>query len=71
MSLCLGIYSRIPPPPRGTPKPLLATAMRGILPESVRTRPKSGFFNETVYRGLSSHRDALRRLVADSGQNES
>jgi asparagine synthase (glutamine-hydrolysing) len=38
----LSVHSRNDPPPRGTPKPLLGEAMRGVLPEEIRTRPKSG-----------------------------
>lgn len=64
--LTLGVYSRVPPLPRGLPKPLLGAAMQGVLPDFIRTRPKSGFFNEPVYRGFSRHLGELRQLVCES-----
>jgi asparagine synthase (glutamine-hydrolysing) len=60
---CLGIHSRIPPPPRGQPKPLLAKAMQRVLPEKFRTRPKAGFFNEPYFRGMARHLGELEALV--------
>jgi hypothetical protein len=44
--------------------------MQGILPEAVRTRPKAGFFNEPVYRGLSSHLNELKQLVRETSCDE-
>jgi asparagine synthase (glutamine-hydrolysing) len=60
---CLGIHARIPPLPRGRPKPILARAMRGVLPEAIRTRPKAGFFNEPYFRGLARHLGELEELA--------
>lgn len=63
LRFCLGIHARLPPPPRTTPKPILAQAMRGILPEGIRTCPKAGYFNEPYFRGLSRHLPALETLI--------
>lgn len=60
---CLGMHARIRPWPRETPKPILAEAMRGVLPEFVRTRPKAGFFNEPYFRGIAQHLPVLEGLV--------
>ena len=60
---CLGMHARMSPPPRTTPKPVLADAMRGILPENIRTRPKAGFFNEPYFRGMAKHLQSLQSLV--------
>ncbi|MFI1361865.1 asparagine synthase-related protein [Streptomyces griseochromogenes] len=47
-------------------KPLLAEAMRDVLPERVRTRTTKGAFDEDLRTGLSRSRDALLELFADS-----
>jgi asparagine synthase (glutamine-hydrolysing) len=70
ISFSLGIHSRFSPPPRGSPKPLLAAAMRGVLPDEIRLRHKAGYFNEPVYRGLARHLPELKRLVCDSPLDE-
>ncbi|WP_042385011.1 lasso peptide isopeptide bond-forming cyclase [Streptacidiphilus melanogenes] len=44
-------------------KPLLAEAMRGIVPEPVRTRATKGEFGEDVRRGLRTHLPALLDLL--------
>jgi asparagine synthase (glutamine-hydrolysing) len=44
-------------------KPLLAEAMRGIVPEPVRTRATKGEFGEDVRRGLRAHLPALLELL--------
>jgi asparagine synthase (glutamine-hydrolysing) len=64
ISYSLGIHARIDPPPRTTPKPILGAAMREILPEEIRTRPKAGFFNEPYFRGVSRHLPRLEALVS-------
>jgi asparagine synthase (glutamine-hydrolysing) len=66
----LGIHARIPPLPRGRPKPILAEAMRGVLPEEVRTRPKAGFFNEPCFRGVARHLGQLEALVRAAGVDD-
>ena len=59
-SLGLGIQSRVRPQP-GAQKPILAAALRGILPECILNRPRKGHFNEVYYVGLSRN---LRRMEA-------
>jgi asparagine synthase (glutamine-hydrolysing) len=61
-SLGLGIRSRVGPQPGGQ-KPILAAAMRGILPECILNRPRKGHFNETYYMGLSRNLRHLEALV--------
>jgi asparagine synthase (glutamine-hydrolysing) len=62
----LGIHARMDPLPRTTPKPILGEAMRGTLPEEIRTRPKAGFFNEPYFRGIARHLGYLERLVTSA-----
>jgi asparagine synthase (glutamine-hydrolysing) len=59
-SLGLGIQSRVRPQP-DVQKPILAAALRGILPERILNRPSKGHFNEVYYVGLSRN---LRRMEA-------
>ncbi|MFF7353677.1 asparagine synthase-related protein [Streptomyces filipinensis] len=47
-------------------KPLLATAMRDVLPERIRARTTKGSFDEDLRTGLSRSRDGLLDLFADS-----
>ncbi|WP_369392753.1 asparagine synthase-related protein [Streptomyces sp. CG1] len=47
-------------------KPLLAAAMRDILPERVRARTTKGSFDEDLRSGLSRSLDGLLELFADS-----
>ncbi len=61
-SLGLGIRSRVRPQPGGK-KPILAAAMRGILPELILNRPRKGHFNEAYYMGLSRNLRHLETLV--------
>lgn len=60
LSLGLGIQSRVLSRP-GAQKPILAAALRGILPECILHRPYKRPFNEAHYMGLSAN---LRRLEA-------
>jgi asparagine synthase (glutamine-hydrolysing) len=61
-SLGLGALTRARPEP-GTQKPVLAAAMRGILPECILNRPSKGNFNEAYYMGLSRNLPRLEALV--------
>jgi asparagine synthase (glutamine-hydrolysing) len=61
-SLGLGIRSRVRPEP-GRQKPILAAAMRGILPDCILNRPLKGHFNESYYIGLSRNLPYLEALV--------
>ena len=60
-SLGLGIRARVRPQPGIGQKPVLAAALRGILPECILNRPSKGHFNEVYYVGLSRN---LRRMEA-------
>ncbi len=60
-SLGLGIRARVRPEPGIGQKPILAAALRGILPECILNRPSKGHFNEVYYVGLSRN---LRRMEA-------
>lgn len=54
---------------RGTPwgyKPLLAEAMRGIVPESVRSRRTKSEGSAVEYQGLRAHRAELVEMTQDS-----
>jgi hypothetical protein len=61
-SLGLGIRSRVRPEPGGQ-KPILAAAMRGILPECTLNRSLKGHLNEPYYIGLSRNLPYLEALV--------
>ena len=58
----LGMQSRIQPRPKQS-KPVLAEAMRGILPDLIRSRGKGGFFNEVYYLGLARNLPSLEAMV--------
>jgi asparagine synthase (glutamine-hydrolysing) len=62
VSLCLGIQRRFRQQP-GTQKPLLAQAMRDVLPEPIRNRRSKGHYNSLVHSGLTRHLSALEDLV--------
>jgi asparagine synthase (glutamine-hydrolysing) len=64
-SLGLGIQSRVRPQP-GAQKPILAAALRGILPECILNRPSKGHFNEVYYVGLSRNLQRLEALIEDA-----
>jgi len=61
-SLGLGIRSRVRPHPAGQ-KPILAAALRGILPDCILDRPGKGHFNEAYFMGLSRNLPRLEALV--------
>ena len=61
-SLGLGIQSRVRPQP-GAQKPILAAAMRGILPECILNRPSKISFDAIYYIGLSRNLQRLEALV--------
>lgn len=47
-------------------KPLLAAAVRGVVPDEILGRTTKGDFTADVYAGLKRHREALLELFADS-----
>lgn len=44
-------------------KPLLADAMRGVVPDAIRNRRRKGNFNEAYFIGLSRHADQLEAMI--------
>ncbi|TMC18626.1 MAG: hypothetical protein E6J34_16745 [Chloroflexi bacterium] len=62
LSFGLGMQSRILPEP-GKTKPVLAEAMRGILPDTIRHRRQTGNFNEVYYLGLGRNLRQLEALI--------
>jgi asparagine synthase (glutamine-hydrolysing) len=58
----LGMQARLPPSPAEV-KPVLAEAMRGVLPEHIRTRRDKRSFNEVYYLGLSRNLVGLREMI--------
>ena len=54
----------------GVPKPLLQEAMRGILPEPIRTRRFKRNFNEAYWKGLAKNLPNLEKMVRQSHINE-
>jgi len=69
LSLGLGIQSRVRPQP-GAQKPILAAALRGILPECILNRPGKGHFNEVYYVGLSRNLRRMEDLVEEAPVDE-
>jgi len=63
LSLGLGIQSRVRPQPGAQQKPILAAAMRDILPECILNRRRKGHFNEVYYVGLSRNLRSLEALI--------
>jgi asparagine synthase (glutamine-hydrolysing) len=62
LSMATGTLSRVTAQP-GAQKPVLAAAMRNILPDCILNRPAKGHFNETFYVGLSRNLPQLEALV--------
>jgi asparagine synthase (glutamine-hydrolysing) len=58
----MGMQARLPPTPTEI-KPVLAEAMRGVLPEHIRTRRDKRSFNEVYYLGLSRNLAHLREMI--------
>ena len=54
----------------GVPKPLLQEAMRGILPEPIRTRRFKRNFNEAYWKGLAKNLPNLEKMVRQSHIDE-
>lgn len=58
----LGMQLRIRPDPEHM-KPVLAEAMRGRLPEAIRSRQQKNGFNEVYYLGLTRNLPGLETLI--------
>jgi asparagine synthase (glutamine-hydrolysing) len=69
MSYGLGIRSRVRPAP-GLQKPILAEAMRDVLPDSIRQRRSKTHYNSVYYVGLARNRPYLEALVRASKVDE-
>ena len=54
----------------GVPKPLLQEAMKGILPEPIRTRRYKRSFNEAYWKGLAKNLPYLEEMVNQSAIND-
>ncbi len=65
VGLCLGIQGRFRQEP-GRQKPLLADAMRDVLPESIRNRRRKSHYNALVHGGLARNLPALEALVCQA-----
>lgn len=62
LCLGLGIQARYRQEP-GKQKPILAHAMRDVLPEQIRNRRRKGHFNEVYFGGLVRHLPALEAMI--------
>jgi len=62
LCLGLGMMSRLKPHP-GRLKPILVEAMRDVLPDRIRNRPRKGHFNEVYYLGLARNLPMLERMI--------
>lgn len=62
LSFGLGMQSRILPEP-GSVKPVLAEAMRDMLPDVIRYRQQKGHFNEVYYLGLARNLHHLETMI--------
>jgi asparagine synthase (glutamine-hydrolysing) len=58
----LGMQARIMPDPENM-KPVLAEAMRDMLPDVIRHRQRKGHFNEVYYLGLARNLHSLETLI--------
>ncbi len=61
----LGMQVRVRREP-GSQKPVLAAALRGVLPDQISNRPRKGNFNEVYVRGLARNLTALETLVQEA-----
>ena len=61
----LGMQARLTPSPEPV-KPVLAEAMRGVLPEAIQNRRDKRSFNEVYYLGLRRNLPALRAMIAQA-----
>ena len=69
VGLGMGIQSRLQGPSK-VRKPVLTEAMRGVLPEEIRTRRTKRPFNELLFHGYRRNQEMLKRLILSSPFNE-
>jgi asparagine synthase (glutamine-hydrolysing) len=55
------------PPEPGRMKPLLADALKPVLPKPIVERRRKGHFNEVYYQGLARNEATLQKLVSRAG----
>lgn len=65
LALGLGIQLRLQPDPYHK-KPILAEAMRSILPKEIRERRTKGYFDEIYYLGLARNLPYLEAMVRNA-----
>jgi len=68
-SYALGIRVHVRPEP-GVQKPILAEAMRDVLPASIRQRRGKTHYNSVYYSGLSRNQDYLEQMIHQSPAEE-
>jgi asparagine synthase (glutamine-hydrolysing) len=61
----LGMQTRLQAEP-GRMKPVLAEAMRDVLPENIRNRRRKGHFNEVYYLGLARNLHKLELMIQEA-----
>jgi asparagine synthase (glutamine-hydrolysing) len=66
---CLGFQGRISTDPNRQ-KPILADALRDVLPAVIRERPGKGHFNEVFFGGLARNLRSLEALVERAPVND-
>lgn len=69
LSFCMGLPTTVKEIP-GITKPVLQTAMRGVLPEPIRTRRDKINFNDIYWLGLSKHLSRLESMIRNSRISE-
>jgi asparagine synthase (glutamine-hydrolysing) len=69
MAYAMGIRMRHRPAP-GVQKPVLAEAMKGVLPDSIRQRRSKTHYNSVYYAGLSRNRPHLESMIRSSPVEE-
>jgi asparagine synthase (glutamine-hydrolysing) len=62
--------SRVSDPQPSGQKPILAAALRNILPECILSRRRKGHFNEIYYVGLSRNLRSLEALIEQAPVDE-
>lgn len=65
LCLAIGIHARFRQP-AGQMKPLLAQAMRDVLPKVILDRRRKGHGNESYYSGLVRYSEMLERLITEA-----
>jgi asparagine synthase (glutamine-hydrolysing) len=65
VGLCLGIQARYRQRPGGQ-KPLLAQAVRDVLPEAIRLRRRKSHYNAIVHAGLARNLPVVEGVIRDA-----